>query len=142
MNNWREQYLERIKPSIDDFKKVVDSEYWEKLNNLLQNEWNLSPLIEYSKCILEKGWNIKYKKKGKTICTLFPKKHFFKAVVFIPEKLIDHGEQEITGCCKMVKTTSYETPISNEGKWLIVKVCNNDTYQSLIQLIQNKYINI
>ncbi len=33
--------------------------------------------LEYSKCSLKPGWNVKYKKSGKALCALYPMEDYF-----------------------------------------------------------------
>ena len=38
----------------------------------VKETYNCSEKMEYSSCSMEPGWNIKFKKSGKTLCTIYP----------------------------------------------------------------------
>ena len=50
----------------------------------------VKPILSYSNCAMDKGiwkgWNVKYKKSGKALCTLYPKQGYFQALVVIGAK--------------------------------------------------------
>jgi hypothetical protein len=45
----------------------------------------VKPKLSYSGCSMDggawKGWNVKYKKSGKVLCSLYPKQGYFLALV-------------------------------------------------------------
>jgi AraC family transcriptional regulator len=60
------------------------------LADYLQETFKAKPKYEYSACAMDggmwKGWNVKYKKNGKSLCTLYPKQGYFLSLVTISEK--------------------------------------------------------
>lgn len=62
--------------------------HWQDLNSFIQQKYKASPKIMYSKCSSKPGWNVKYNKSGKSLCTLYPEKEGFIALVVITLDLI------------------------------------------------------
>jgi hypothetical protein len=60
---------------------------WEGLNTFIGQEFKASPRITFSKCSGKPGWNVKYHKSGRAVCTLYPEKESFVVLVVIPADL-------------------------------------------------------
>ena len=60
------------KPSPDDIAEFVDNPLWKALCSWLESGYRTVPRIEYSRCGMAPGWNVKYKKGGRALCTLYP----------------------------------------------------------------------
>ena len=52
----------------------------------MKAQYKCSGKIEYSACSWEKGWNIKFRKAGRTLCTIYPKEGYFRVMVVIGTK--------------------------------------------------------
>lgn len=50
------------KPSPDDIAEFVDNPLWKALCSWLESGYRTVPRIEYSRCGMAPGWNVKYKK--------------------------------------------------------------------------------
>ena len=61
---------------------------WQELNCHIQNQWKAAPKIMYSTCSGKPGWNVKYQKSGKSLCTLYPEPQGFVALVVIKLDLV------------------------------------------------------
>ncbi|MGY5238644.1 DUF3788 family protein [Clostridium tertium] len=48
--------------------------------------YNVKPNLEFSKCSWEPRWNVKFKKSGKTLCTVYPRENYFTVIVVIGKK--------------------------------------------------------
>lgn len=68
---------------------------WQDFNNPLQTQYKSSAKITYSTCAAKPGWDIKYQKLGKSLCTLYPEKECFTALVVLPVDLVEVVEQNV-----------------------------------------------
>lgn len=132
---WSELYSQEKQPDFNDFAGFVNSPLWNKLNELLQKEYKTAPKIEYSKCPAQRGWNIKYKKGGKSLCTLYPMEKYFIALVVINEKMKPQAEFEINGCGEYLRDLFIRTPFSCGGQWMMIQVKDKQVFEDLINLI-------
>jgi len=73
---------------IFDYMNETAQAQWQDLNSFIQQKYKASPKIMYSKCSAKPGWNVKYNKSGKSLCTLYPEKEGFTALVVITQDLI------------------------------------------------------
>ena len=80
---WSELFDEAHEPLDNQIKEFVDNPLWDELADYLQQTYNVEPKLLYSGCSMQKGfwrgWNVKYKKSGKSLCTLYPKQGYFIA---------------------------------------------------------------
>lgn len=86
--NWDKAFqLEKI-PSWDDILSFVGEsrELLEKLTKDIEILYKASPKIEYSQCSAQPGWNIKFKKGSRALCTLYPMADCFIALIVVGSK--------------------------------------------------------
>lgn len=61
---------------------------WQEVNSFIQQKYQVAPRITYSKCSGKPGWNVKYQKTGKSLCTLYPEKDCFIVLVVVTLELV------------------------------------------------------
>ncbi len=111
---------------------------WLGLNAHIQQAFGIKPQIVYSSCSAKPGWNVKYKKSGKALCTLYPEPESFTALV-------------VTGAADMEKfalaqalfsdtlNSLYDrTQLFNNTKWLMIGVKNNTDLDDVKKLLDLK----
>jgi hypothetical protein len=72
---------------ISDYIENPMQMLWRDFNSYIQREYKAAPKIMYSKCSGKPGWNVKYQKSGKSLCTLYPEKDGFIALVVVKTDL-------------------------------------------------------
>jgi len=129
---WSKLYEESKEPSAEDINNFIGSDIWLKLNSFIQETYNILPRLSYSKCSMQRGWNIKYKKGGKALCTLYPMPGYFIALIVIAEQ----NELFIPVCSDYVKKLYGNTSFSAGGKWLMIEVTDPQIFEDVKSLIQ------
>ena len=78
-------------PTEAEVKDLIGTEVFILFNDLdyhLRNLYKIKPKFAYSSCAMDnniwRGWNIKYQKSGKSLCTIYPQQGYF--LVLIPGK--------------------------------------------------------
>jgi len=93
---WSELYTKDNEPSESQIRDFVNTTLWDDLDNHLRQEYNVKPKIAYSGCSMDngmwKGWNIKYQKSGKSLCTVYPKQGYIQALVPVSFQNLDEVE--------------------------------------------------
>lgn len=86
----------------------------------MKSKYHCSEKIEFSSCSWQFGWNIKFKKSGKTLCTIYPKENYFTVLVVVGmkqkesvEAILEELTPELRGIYKQTKT-------GNGQKWLMM----------------------
>lgn len=132
---WSNAYLQQNEPSLEDMSIFIGSGLFDELCLHLTDTYSSTPKIEYSKCSMQRGWNVKYRKKGKSLCTLYPMDGYFISLVVIGEKERMEAEHIITGCSEYVQTLFRQTLYSMGGKWLMIDVKEQATLRDVKDFI-------
>jgi len=82
---WSQMYTMDQKPTWEQTTDFVSHANWGALTGWIQDRYGVAPSIEFSKEL--PGWNIKYKKTGKSLCTIYPEPGTFTVLVVVPPKL-------------------------------------------------------
>lgn len=74
-------------PTVEELVEYIGDakERWHDLTTFISENYNTSPKITFSKCSAKPGWNVKFRKSGKSLCTLYPEKGSFTALVVVGE---------------------------------------------------------
>lgn len=123
---WNELFNENLTPSSKDIKDFIGSAEanWNDLTEYIENTYQAKPKTEYSRCSLQPGWNVKYKKSGKSLCTLYPMQDYFISLVVIGPKEQDEAEAAMeAGVFSPYVVELYgKTSGSAMGSWLMIEV--------------------
>jgi hypothetical protein len=126
---WNELFNEHLTPSWKDIKGYIGAAEanWNDLTEYIENTYEAKPKTEYSRCSLQPGWNVKYKKNGKALCTLYPMEDYFLALVVIGPKEQDEAEAAMeAGVFSPYVVELYrKTSVSAMGSWLMMEVKDN-----------------
>lgn len=139
MSLWSNSFDSENQPTQSQTKEFISSPLWEELNNFLTDSYKISSQPFYSVCSAQTGWNYKYKLKGKALCTLYPEKGFFIALIVISEK----EDFAVTAILPLLsdytKNLFNKTPsMKRMGKWLMLSVNNMQVLEDIKLLITVK----
>ena len=132
---WNELYPSGAPPLLPDIDRYVSSTLWNEFRSSVEGTYVVSPKIEYSKCSMAPGWNVKYKKGGKSICTLYPNNGHFFCMLVIADKKLPDAELIINTCGTYVQELFSNTSQSMGGKWLFIDVTSDIILQDTLRLI-------
>ena len=60
-------------PTEYEMSNYINNELWDNFCEFIRSNYNVNPKFEFSKCSLEFGWNIKFKKGSRTLCAVYPR---------------------------------------------------------------------
>lgn len=132
---WFQLYPEDRRPEAAEIGNYIDNGLWAELNEYLQQTYQSVPLVEYSGCSMQKGWNIKYRKSGKGLCTLYPMQGYFIALVVIGKKEMAEAELLMPLCCAYTQQVFKQTEEGFQGKWLMLDVKDTAVLQDVKNLV-------
>ncbi|QHQ61621.1 DUF3788 family protein [Anaerocolumna sedimenticola] len=133
---WSILYGSDNQPAFKQIDEYVNNELWQGLNTYLQEAYDIFPKLSYSRCSMQPGWNVKYQKSGKSLCTLYPMQNSFIALVVIGNKEAVEADMLIPSCSEYTKTIYQNTAFSLGGRWLMLQVSEQSVLQDVINLIQ------
>jgi hypothetical protein len=85
---------------------------------------------------MQKGWNVKYRKSGKSICTLYPMNGYFIALVVIGNKELPDAELIMPSCSQYVQQLFNKTSSLPMGRWLMIEVREGCVLEDVLKLTQ------
>jgi len=123
------------RPSIAEINAYVDSPLFECLCKYLETEYQSKPVLEYSRCSMQYGWNIKYKKAGRTLCTLYPMEGYFIALIVIGDRERTETELMLPFATEYLQQLYRETKTGMRQKWLMINVTDEAVLEDIKQCI-------
>lgn len=124
-----------IAPTMEMIGAYIGSPQWDSLCNYIEVQYQVKPMIEYSCCSGQPGWNVKYKKAGRSLCTLYPMEGYYIALVVIGEKERERTELELPFFTNYLQQLYQDTRIFMNQKWLMIRVTNQDILEDVKQCI-------
>lgn len=137
---WHERFTEDNMPSDEDIRRYLDTALpsWDALTSYIEASYQIKPQLGFSKDTLQPGWNVKYKKSGKALCTLYPMPDYFIALVVVGPKEEDRVKTDMSAgnFSPYVKALYDKTAYSKIGRWLMVEVKEQAVLADLKHLIE------
>lgn len=137
---WNELYTSNIQPTFEDINEFINSDLLEELNIFIKQNYDVLPELSYSMCSGQPGWNVKYKKSGKSLCTLYPMENFFIALVVIGNKEVNEAELMLPAFTQYIQNLYKNTPYSLGGKWLMINVTDKNILENVKDLIKIRVV--
>lgn len=126
-----------ICPAIEEIGEYVRNPVFTLFCAEIKDTYKCNEKIEYSSCSWEKGWNIKFKKAGKTLCTIYPKEHYFTVMVVVGTKEKASVEEILPECTAELKRIYEQIREGNGQRWLMIDLEDKENlYRDLLRLIQ------
>jgi len=104
---WHGLFDQAQEPSEAQIREYVDTPLFDELDEHLRETYKVKPKLAYSGCAMDggmwKGWNIKYQKSGKSLCTLYPKQGYLQLLVTIGARGVDEAELLIPLCTEYIQ---------------------------------------
>lgn len=132
---WNALFTAEQQPSEAEIGSYIDNGLWAELNGYLQQAYRSAPATEYSGCSMQQGWNVKYRKSGKGLCTLYPMPGYFIALVVVGKKEMNEAELLMPLCSAYTQTVFRETEDGFQGKWLMLDVKDEAVLQDVKNLV-------
>ena len=134
--NWNDAYSKKEQPTIYQIEEFVNNKLWEKMDRFLQQNYNTSRKIEHSSCSWQPGWNVKYKKSGKSLCVLYPMSGYFIILVTIREAELDEAEALVSMCNTYTQNVFANAKVTNGQKGIMFEIKDEETLKAVTSLIE------
>lgn len=118
---WSELYPKENPPVLSDVTAWVDSPLWEEFLAWMSGRGMMTAL-EYSRCGMDPGWNVKGKKKSKAICALYPRQGFFTYLVVLGPRLVPLAEGLMEDCTPETRQRFSEASPMGGSRWVVLDV--------------------
>lgn len=133
---WVNLYDSDNQPTETEIENYISNPLWQHLNTFLQDNYEVSPRYSYSNCSGQSGWNVKYQKAGRSLCTLYPMPGFFIALVVIGAKEAFEAELMAPTLSAHIQGLMKTTDSVAGARWLMIHVTNEQVLDDVKCLIQ------
>ena len=104
---WNDLFDREHEPSEAQIKEYVNTPLFDELDGYLRQTYKVKPKVAYSGCKMDggawQGWNIKYQKSGKSLCTFYPKQGYLQLLVTIGVRGINEAELLMPLCTEYIQ---------------------------------------
>ena len=135
---WDVVWPQQMKPSLSDIAAWVNNPLLEELADWMKETYQVESSIEFSRCSMDRGWNIKYKKGSKALCALYVRQGWFTALVTLGANQAAELETLLPTFSAAFRKLYEKTPLFNGGKWLGVDVKKPAQLEEVQRLILMK----
>ena len=132
---WCESFHSDRMPTMQEVNDNIDSPLYSELCGFIEHTYSVTPKLEYSRCSAAPGWNLKYRKAGKSICTIYPHEGFFTCLVVAGEKNATEVELILETCEPSIQKLYQTTTPMSGSRWLMIDVTNAKTLEDVKKLI-------
>lgn len=134
--SWSERFTADQKPEPAQIAQNIAHPCYEELVSFIEETYRISPQIEYSKCSMARGWNVKYKKGNRSLCTIYPEVGSFCCMVVIGRKEEEETRTVLPACTEYVRELYQNTQPMNGGRWMMIEVSNQEILKDVKKLLQ------
>lgn len=132
---WSDCYSQAKMPSMLEISAFVTNPLWDELCTYLEIQYSVLPKINYSICSCAPGWNVKYRKNSRALCTLYPNEGSFICLVCVGSRETMEAELLLPQCTEEVQNLYSETKLFNSSRWLMIPVTKKEILDDVKKLI-------
>lgn len=124
-------------PTLDDVGAYIQNPLFHTLCSTIKEEYRCTEKIEFSACSMERGWNVKFKKSGRALCTIYPRESYFTVMVVVGTKEKPVVEAMLPTCSAALQELYARTREGNGQRWLMIDLEDqDDLYRDVLRLIE------
>ena len=128
-------------PSLGEIGAYIGFPLFDTFCQYMDTEYKAIRKIEYSKDVWARGWNVKFKKSGKSLCVVYPKDGYFTVLVVVGNKEKEHVENQLPHLSEEIQVLYQNTKKGNGQRWLMIDVHSDDSvYGDVLQIIHIRRI--
>lgn len=126
-----------ICPTLEEIGEAVRNPVFMEFCAEIKWTYQCVEKIEFSRCSLEPGWNVKFRKAGKTLCTIYPKEGYFTVMVVVGQKERAAVEAALPECTVELRGLYRQTKEGNGQRWLMIGLEDRgELYRDCLRLVE------
>lgn len=123
-------------PTMDEISAYIKNPLFDDFYTEIVKCYKVQPKIEFSKCSWEYRWNIKFKKSGKNLCTVYPRENYFTVLIVLGVKEKLAVEAIFSTLSPIIQEIYHQTKEGNGQRWLMINLEDKDKlYRDVLELI-------
>lgn len=135
VKKWPQLFPMDQQPSMEELDRYADNPLWPELRQYLKDAYGAEPRMDYSRCGLEPGWNVKFKKGSKALTTVYLRPGYVTAMVSIAPKDEAAAEGILLTCTEATRTLYQNTASSKMGRWLMLDLTSPELLEDIKVLL-------
>lgn len=132
---WAQLFPMNRQPSLEELDRYADNPLWPELRRYLKDAYGAEPRMEYSRCGLEPGWNVKFKKGSRALTTVYLRPGYVTAMISIAPKDEAAAEGILLTCTEAVRALYRNTASSKMGCWLMLDLTSPELLEDIKALL-------
>jgi len=96
---------------------------WNDLRAFLRSNYDYMP--EFGFQGMKYGWAYKYRRKGKTLCVLYPEAGAFTILVTLGKKEVESAERNLSHFNEDTRRVFHSAFQYHDGKWIYKRILSN-----------------
>ncbi len=113
-------------PTLDEIGDYIRNPVFRDFCTEIKEKYKCRETIEFSSCSWEKGWNVKFRKSGKNLCTLYPRESYFTVLLVVGQKEKEPFESILPDCTPTLQEIYSRTKEGNGQRWLMADLEDKD----------------
>jgi hypothetical protein len=127
------------KPDPKEINRVIGydaKKAWNEIQKFLEKYYKIEPeTVFYGS---NYGWNIRYRKSGRTLCSLFPEKGSFSFLIVFGKKEVEKAIGVLDEFSGNIQDIILNTEQLHDGRWLWIRVHKKEEIEDIKKLIKIK----
>lgn len=132
---WAQLFPPDRPPSLEELDRYADNSLWPELRQYLKDAYGAEPRQEYSRCGLEPGWNVKFKKGSKALTTVYLRPGYVTAMISVAPKDEAAAEGVLLTCTEETRERYRNTASSKMGRWLMLDLTSLEVLEDVKALL-------
>ena len=132
---WAELYPETVRPTLEEIDAYAHTALWQQLRAYLAAAYGAGPRLEYSRCGLEPGWNVKFRRGGKSLCTVYLRPGFVTAMVSVAPRDEEAAQAALLTCTAATQEIYHRSSASKMGRWLMLDITSPEVLEDVKSLL-------
>jgi hypothetical protein len=109
---------------------------WSDIVSFLRTSYDFSPELDYGGT--KYGWSVRYRKGGKSLCTLYPEKDAFAILIVLGRKEVEQFEEHMDDFDTRFVELFKSAQQFHDGRWLWIRILDKSDREDIRRLITMK----
>ncbi len=124
-------------PTLAEIEAYVENPIFLQFCSQVKQTYQCRETLDFSACSWEPGWNVKFKKAGKTLCTIYPRKRYITVMVVVGRREKALVEAVLPSCTAALQDIYRRAKEGNGQRWLTADLEEEGSlYHDLLRLIE------
>jgi hypothetical protein len=123
---------------INNFMNGMAKDRWLAIQKFIDDNYKAKMQICYSCCSAMPGWNVKYKKSSKAICTLYPRGDYYAILIVLNSIDMEWFKGIRNDFTEYVINRYDNSGMINGTKWVMIDITDDDILSDIKSIIKLK----